>query len=678
MVTVKFPDGSSKEFAPGTTALAVAEGISPRLAKAAVTAEVDGQLTDLAAPLPEGEHTLKILTERDGAPALEVLRHTTAHVLAQAMLRLYGGAVQYTIGPALMDDFQYGFYYDFELPAPIGLEDLPKIEQEMRKIAAEKSPLRRVEVPAHEARERMERLGQRYKVEMIDDLVSKDKVQGVSLYEQADFVDLCRGPHLGDTGGVRAFRLLSVAGAYWRGSEKNKMLTRVYGTAFFDDKSLQAHLARIEEARKRDHRVLGKQLGLFHLSEAVGPGLPLWLPKGAIIRREMEDWLRGELVRRGYSIVYTPHIGRLELYRTSGHYPYYRDSQYPPIVEPETLNRLAAQGCSCSELSNRMVSGELDGYLLKPMNCPHHIEIYKAAARSYRELPLRLAEFGTVYRYEQSGELTGMVRVRGFTQDDAHIFCTADQLESEVASCVDVTKLVLQTLGLTDYRVRVSLRDPTCDKYVGSPENWAQAEANLRSVVRRLGMDATEAVGEAAFYGPKIDFIVRDVLGRDWQLGTIQVDYNLPERFALEYAGADNTPHRPVMVHRAPFGAMERFIGLLIEHYAGAFPLWLSPVQAAVLPVSDKFNEYGRTVLNELLAAGIRAELDDSPQKIGAKIRRATMEKVPYMAVVGQREVDSGQVSVRHRTGTDRGAMGREQFLADLKREIQSKSAAAT
>ena len=677
MVTVTFPDGSSKDYPQGATPLRVAEEISPRLAKAALAADVDGRLTDLATPLPDGTHTLRILTDRDPA-ALEVLRHTTAHVLAQAVIRLYGKDVKYTIGPALTDDFQYGFYYDFELPRPIAAEDLPKIEAEMKRIVSEKVRLQRIELAAEAAKGEFAALGQSYKVEMIDDLVQKENVSAVSLYRQGEFLDMCRGPHLPDTAHLRAFKLLTTAGAYWRGSEKNRMLTRIYGTAFFDEKALQEHLAKVEEAKKRDHRVLGKQLGLFLLSDLVGPGLPLWMPKGAIIRREMEDWLRGELVRRGYDIVFTPHIGRLELYRTSGHYPYYRQSQYPPIIENETMEALAREGCSCSELSNRMVAGQLDGYLLKPMNCPHHIQIYRAAPRSYRDLPVRLAEFGTVYRYEQSGELSGMVRVRGFTQDDAHIFCTPDQLEDEVASCVDLVKLVLSTLGLTQYHVKVSLRGPASDKYVGSPQNWAQAEQNLRNVVRRLDIAFTEAVGEAAFYGPKIDFIDSDVLGREWQLGTIQVDYNLPDRFALEYAGSDNAAHRPVMVHRAPFGSMERFVGLLIEHYAGAFPLWLAPVQAAVLPLSDKFNDYGRRVLEALKAGGLRAELDDSPEKIGAKIRRATLDKVPYMAVVGQREQESGQVAVRHRTAGDCGAAGLEQFLSALKKEIETKSPAGT
>ncbi len=650
--TIKLPDGSTRQYDKPVTALDVAAEISPRLASAALAAQVDGKLVDAAAMLPDGEHELRILTDRDGAAALEVLRHTVAHVLAQAVRRLYGPKVQYTIGPALMNDFQYGFYYDFDMPEPIGDADLPKIEQEMKRICDEKIPVRRDEVPAGKAREEMASLGQDYKVEMIDDLVRAEHVETISLYRQGDFLDMCRGPHLPDTGRIKAFKLLSTAGAYWRGDEKNKMLTRIYGTAFFDRKGLDEHIARVEEARKRDHRVLGKQLGLFLITDAVGPGLPLWMPKGTIIRMELEGWLRGELLKRGYQAVITPHIGRLDLYRTSGHYPYYEHGLFPT-----------------------MSMGEDDGYLLKPMNCPHHIQIYKAEQHSYRDLPVRLSEFGTVYRFEQSGELNGLTRVRGFTQDDAHIFCTPDQLEAEIESCVDLTRCCLQTLGLTDYRVRIGLRDPDSTKYTGSPEGWDRAEENIRSVIRKLGINAMEEKGEAAFYGPKIDFIVKDCIGREWQLGTIQVDYNLPERFGLEYTGSDNAPHRPVMVHRAPLGSPERFIGILIEHFAGAFPLWLAPVQVAVLPVSDKLNDYAADVCRQLREAGMRVELDDSSDKIGAKIRRATIAKVPYMAVVGQREAEAGTVALRHRTAGDHGAMTPEAMIEGLLTEIRTKGA---
>ena len=649
--TIKLPDGSSKQYDEPVTPLDVARGISDGLANAAVAAEVDGVLVDLSTSLGDGEHEVTLLTNRDER-ALEVLRHTAAHVMAQAVRRIYGDDVQYTIGPALMDDFQYGFYYDFDLPKPLGAEDLPAIEAEMKKIVKEKLPLHRRELSVDDAKAEMTGLKQAYKVEMIDDLVRDEAITEVSLYAQGDFMDLCRGPHLRHTGKLKAFKLLSTAGAYWRGDEKNKMLTRIYGTAFFDKKELAAHLERIEEAKKRDHRVIGRQLGLFAISDSVGPGLPLWLPKGAILRMELEGWLRGELLKRGYQPVITPHIGKIELYKTSGHYPYYEHGLFPTM---------------------KMGEGDDEGYLLKPMNCPHHIQIYKASQRSYRELPVRLSEFGTVYRFEQSGELNGLTRVRGFTQDDAHLFCTPEQLEVEVESCVDLTQMILRTLGLTDYRVRIGLRDPDSSKYVGDPANWDLAEENIRHVVRKLGMDFTEEQGEAAFYGPKIDFVVNDCIGREWQLGTIQVDYNLPERFDLEYIGADNTPHRPVMIHRAPLGSPERFIGILIEHFAGAFPLWLSPVQVAVLPVSEKFSEYGAIVAAELREAGLRVDLDDSAEKIGAKIRKATLDKVPYMAVVGGREVESQTVAVRHRTTGDVGASTVGDFLGGLRREIDTK-----
>lgn len=660
-VTIVLPDGSCRNYPAAVSIMQVASDISPRLAKAAIAAEVDGRLCDLSTTLAAGRHEIKILTDRDGR-SMEIVRHTAAHVLAQAMVRIYGRGVQYTIGPALTDDFQYGFYYDFDLPSPIKSEDLPAIEKEMAKIVAEKLPIERIELSVEQAIKQMADLGQKYKVEMINDLVRNEGVSQVSFYRQGEFLDMCRGPHLADTGRLKAFRLITTAGAYWRGDEKNAMLTRIYGTAFFEEKTLAEHLARVEEAKKRDHRVIGKQLGLFLISDAVGPGLPLWLPKGATVRLELENWLRSELSARGYQIVFTPHIGKLDMYRTSGHYPYYKESQFPPI--------LMAEGPCCAEAAN---AGMEEGYLLKPMNCPHHIQIYKAAQRSYRDLPVRLAEFGTVYRYEQSGELGGLTRVRGFTQDDAHIFCTPEQVEAELESCVGLAKMVLEALNLRDYHVRVSLRDPSSDKYVGEARNWDMAEANIRSVVKKLGMNYIEAPGEAAFYGPKIDFVVNDCIGRQWQLGTVQVDYNLPQRFGLEYIGADNRPHQPVMVHRAPFGSLERFIGVLIEHFAGAFPLWLSPVQVAVLSVSEKFNDYARKVAADLKAAGIRIELDESSEKIGAKIRRCTLDKVPYMAVIGQREQESGTVAVRHRTEGDRGATSVADFLAALQQEIRSK-----
>ena len=653
-VSVKLPDGSKLDYGQAVSVLQVVRDISAGLASAALAAEVDGCLCDLSAELADGQHDLKVITDRDER-ALEILRHTAAHVLAQAVVRLYGADVQYTIGPALTDDFQYGFYYDFDLPEPISAEDLPKVEAQMKKIVAEKLPIQRIELPIKQAKAEMSKLGQRYKCEMIDDLAREEGLEVISLYRQGDFLDMCRGPHLPDTGKVKSFKLLAVAGAYWRGDETKKMLTRIYGIAFFGGKQLEDHMARIEEAKKRDHRVLGKRLGLFTMSEEVGPGLPLWMPKGTIIRRELEGWLSGELTKRGYQQVVTPHIGKISLFRTSGHYPYYEHGLFPDMKADRSQD---------------------NGYLLKPMNCPFHIQIYKVTQRSYRELPIRLAEFGTVYRFEQSGELSGLIRVRGFTQDDAHIFCTPQQLEAEIESCVELTQLVLKTLELTNYRVRIGLRDPDSSKYVGQSKNWDLAEENIRHVVRKLGMNYTEEPGEAAFYGPKIDFMVKDCIGREWQLGTIQVDYNLPERFDMEYTGPDNAPRRPVMIHRAPLGSPERFIGILIEHFAGAFPLWLSPVQAAVLPVSEKFNDYARKVAEKLRSGNVRVELDHSPEKLGAKIRRATLDKVPYMAVIGAREVEAGTVAVRDRTEGDRGAMPLDDFLAGLITEIDSKGQA--
>jgi len=649
MITIKLPDGVIKEYSDEITLADIAMEISPELAKHALVAEVDGELVDLSTKINDGTHTVRILTE-DDERSLEILRHTTAHVLAQAVRRLFGDEVQYTIGPALVEDSQYGFYYDFDLPAPISADDLPRIEQEMRKIIKEKIPIERLELPAEQAKERFTRLGQKYKVEMIDDLVKNEGVSSISLYKQGDFIDMCRGPHLPDTGKVKAFKLLTTAGAYWRGDENNPMLTRIYGTAFFDEKQLTEHIERIEEAKKRDHRVLGKQLGLFLISNAVGQGLPLWLPKGTIIRIELQNWLRDELFKQGYQFVFTPHIGKVDLYRTSGYYPYYEHGLFP-AMEVE-------QG---------------QAYLLKPMNCPHHIQIYLSAPRTYRNLPLRLAEFGTVYRLEQSGELSGLIRVRGFTQDDAHIFCTPEQLLEEVESCANLAKMVLETVGLNDYRVRIGLRDPDSSKYTGSKENWDLAEDNIRQVVRKLQLDYTEEPGEAAFYGPKIDFITKDCIGREWQLGTIQVDYNLPERFNLEYIGPDNVPHRPVMIHRAPLGSLDRFIGILIEHFAGAFPLWLAPVQVAVLPVSEKSADYAQKVLKQLQDVRLRAEVDASPDKIGAKIRRWTMEKVPYMFIIGQREVENETVSVRKRKAGQVGTFRLTEVIELLKIERDTR-----
>ena len=647
MANVKLPDGSVLELPTGATPRDAAERIGPRLAQACLAAVVDGQLVGLDAPLGEsGTVELRLLTQRD-PEALDVMRHSCAHVMARAVMRLFEG-VQLAFGPTVDN----GFYYDFDLPRPLSEEDFPRIEEEMARLVAEDEPFERVELPRGEAIALCRDLGQSLKVEHLEEGLADEPV--VSFYRQGEFLDLCRGPHVPSAGRIGAFKLLSVAGAYWKGDARRRQLQRLYGTAWFTRQELDDHLKRLDEAKRRDHRVLGRQLELFLIDPMVGSGLVLWLPKGAMIRRELESFLYAELLRHGYQPVYTPNIGRVELYETSGHFPYYRDSQFPPI---------------------EMADGER--YLLKPMNCPHHIKIYQSKPRSYRELPLRLAEFGTVYRFEQSGELSGMIRVRGFTQDDAHIFCTEDQVADEFRGCLEMTRFVLETLGMTDYRVRLSLRDPKSDKYVGSPEVWQRAEDALRRVCGGMALPRLEeAVGEAAFYGPKADFIVADCIGREWQLGTVQLDYNLPsaERFNLEYIGPDNQPHRPVMIHRAPFGSLERFVGMLIEHFAGAFPLWLAPEQVRVLPVSEKFESYAREVHAELARAGLRAATDLRAEKVGAKIRDAQLEKIPYMFVCGGREQQSRAVSVRHRREGDLGAMSLDAAVRRLREEAASKA----
>jgi len=647
MLAVKLPNGSLLEYSRRVRPAEVAAEIGPRLAKEALAAEVDGQVVGLDAPLPEvGQVSLKLLTKKD-PEALGVMRHSAAHVMARAVMRLFEG-VQLAFGPTV----EHGFYYDFQLEHPISEDDFPKIEAEMERIVREDEPFERVEMDRAEAIQFCKDLGQTLKVEHLEDGLSQQ--QTVSFYRQGEFIDLCRGPHVPGPGAIGAFKLTSVAGAYWKGDSSRQQLQRLYGTAWFSKKDLDEHLERLEEAKRRDHRVLGKQLDLFLIDPKVGSGLVLWLPKGAIVRRELEGFIYGELVRRGYQMVYTPVIGNVGLYETSGHYPYYAESQFPPV---------------------EMADG--DRYLLRPMNCPHHIRIYQSRPRSYRDLPLRLAEFGTVHRFEQSGELSGMIRVRGFTQDDAHIFCTEEQVADEFRGCVEMTQFVLDTLGLNDYRVRLGFRDPDSSKYVGGAEVWDRAEAALVKVCAEMNLpDVSTEPGEAAFYGPKADFVVKDCIGREWQLGTVQLDYNLPspERFDLEYIGPDNQPHRPVMIHRAPFGSLERFVGILIEHFAGAFPLWLAPEQVRVLTVSQKFEEYGREVERRAKAAGLRAGGDHRSEKIGAKIRDARLELVPCMFVVGGREMEQGTVSVRDRREGDLGAMPFEDAVARLKGEIDEKT----
>ena len=579
---------------------------------------------------------------------LEELRHSTAHVLATAVLRLWPDALL-DIGPPT----DAGFYYDFDMAHRLSDEDFPKIEAEMKKVVKEKQSFIRKEVSRAEAKAFFEEKKQSYKVGRLADI---PETEAISFYSNGEFTDLCAGTHLKNTGEITAFKLLRLAGAYHRGDEKNKMLQRIYGTAFGSKEELDGSLKVAEEALTRDHRKLGKELDLFLIDDEVGQGLVMWTPNGAIVRHEMQKFLLEELAKRGYQQVFTPHIGRLSLYRTSGHFPYYQESQYPPLVDRETMDKLAKEGCSCAELSNRIEKGEIEGYLLKPMNCPMHIRIYASRPKSYRDLPVRLAEFGTVYRWEQSGELNGMTRVRGFTQDDAHLFCTEEQVAKEVEGCLEMVRLVLDTLGIGDFRVRVGLRDPASDKYVGSKEGWDKAEKAVKEAAMKLGVKTSEEPGEAAFYGPKIDFVVKDVIGREWQLGTVQVDYNLPERFDLSYTGADNQKHRPVMIHRAPFGSLERFTGVLIEHFRGAFPVWLAPEQARFLPVNDQMVAYAEKVAEEFKVAGLRVSVDKKGDKLGAQIRRGQLEKVPFLLVCGNREAEAGQVAVRSREKGDEAA----------------------
>ena len=599
---------------------------------------------------------------------VEEIRHSAAHVLATAVLRLYPDT-QLDIGPPT----DSGFYYDFDSEVPFTPEILLEIEDEMKKVIKENQRFERLEVSREEAVSMIKEIGQStYKLGRLDDIPAGETI---SFYRNGEFIDLCAGSHVSYTKKIKAFKLLNIAGSYHRGDSSQKQLQRIYGTAFASKDELSQYLQRIEEAKLRDHRVVGKDLGLFHIDEQVGQGLVLWKPNGAIIRQELEGFITEQLNLQGYSQVYTPHIGKLDLYRTSGHFPYYQDSQYPPIIHRECLEELAEEGCTCSELSNKLEKGEIDGYLLKPMNCPMHIRIFKSEQHSYRDLPVRLAEFGTVYRWEQSGELNGMTRVRGFTQDDAHLFIREDQLQDEIQGCLSLVKLVFSTLGMNDYRVRVSLRDPQSDKYVGAPEAWDKAETALRQAVKTLGVDYEEELGEAAFYGPKIDFVVKDVIGREWQLGTVQVDYNLPERFDLSYVGKDNQNHRPVMIHRAPFGSMERFCGVLIEHFGGNFPTWLAPEQVRLLPMNDDLIPYAESCLEKLKAKGVRASIDGQSAKLGAKIRKAETDKIPHMLILGKREAEEGKVSLRSRSNPDLdGPLIMDEIVTLITSEISSKS----
>jgi len=598
---------------------------------------------------------------------LEELRHSASHILATAVLRLFPD-VKLDIGPPT----DTGFYYDFDTEHKFTAEDLEKIEAEMKKVVNENQRFERFECTREEAAKLIREIGQeRYKLGRLADIPEGETI---SFYRNGEFIDLCAGSHVNYTKKVKAFKLLNVAGAYHRGDEKNKQLQRIYGTAFASKEELEQYLQRLEEARQRDHRKIGREMGLFQIDEAVGQGLILWKPNGAIIRQELQNFIAEQLRLQDYDQVFTPHIGKLDLYRTSGHFPYYRESQFTPIVEGEALEKLSEEGCSCAELSNRLNAGVINGFLLKPMNCPMHIKIYASEPRSYRDLPIRLAEFGTVYRWEQSGELNGMTRVRGFTQDDAHIFCTEEQVAAEIRGCLDLVKTVFNTLGMHDYRVRIGLRDPDSSKYTGNADGWNKAEAALREAAAGLGVPYTEEPGEAAFYGPKIDFVVKDVIGREWQLGTVQVDYNLPVRFGIEYTGADNQPHPPVMIHRAPFGSMERFTGVLIEHFAGNFPVWLAPEQVRLIPITDDQIAFAEELGARLKAAGLRFWIDRQSDKMGAKIRRAELDKVPYMFVIGKNEVEQNSVSLRSRVHKEQeGSYGVEAAMDLLLTEVRER-----
>lgn len=688
--------------------------IGPGLARSAIAGKYslngDSHIVDLNRPLPDG-CTLTILTSSDeNAESLSVLRHSTAHVMAEAVCKLFPGT-KLVYGPPLED----GFYYDIDLSRPLTPDDFPKIEEEMSRIVKENRSFSRYELPRSDAMAKLATEQNRYKV----DNAERAEGDSLSFYvtgsRGTNFEDLCRGPHIPSTGTIKAFKIRQVSRSHYRGDVNDQPLQRIYGTAFFKQASLTEHLQRLEEAKKRDHRVIGKELDLFHISDQVGSGLILWLPKGTVVRTQLQKFLTEEMIKLGYELVVTPHIGQLGMYRCSGHYPYYEDAQFPAMFESDRGKAIQsvlqlAQHVNTSKTADPAKTASVDslldsiqkawgpiegvragapldetikacyaalvhesGYLLKPMNCPHHIQIYASRPRSYRDLPVRLAEYGTVYRFEQSGEIGGLTRVRGFTQDDAHLFCTAEQLPEELMTTVQLTRKVLETLGMKDYRVRLGMRDPASDKYVGSAENWEKAENAIRRAAQESGVSYTEEKGEAAFYGPKIDFVVKDCIGRSWQLGTVQADYTQPIRFKLSYIGADNAPHTPIMIHRAPFGSMERFVGILIEHFAGAFPLWLSPVQAAVVTVSEKSDAFARSVYDRLRAADLRATLDLSSEKIGPKKHRWRSEKVNYILVVGEQEASNDAVNVNDRDGKTIGTMSVDAFLAASKKEIDSK-----
>ena len=642
MINVNLPDGSVRQYEKGTTALDVAKSISEGLARNVLAARVNGDVIDATRELPENT-TLQLLTWND-EDGKSTMWHSSAHLMAEALEFFYPG-IKLAIGPPVAN----GFYYDVDfMEHSISEKDLEKIEQKMKELAKEKNPYVRKEVSKADAISYFTDRQDPYKLELIDGLEDGN----ITFYTQGNFTDLCRGPHIPDTGFIKAVKLTAIAGAYWRGDENNKQLTRIYGVTFPKQSELEDHLQKLEEAKRRDHRKLGKELELFTFSQKVGQGLPLWLPKGAALRERLENFLKKAQRKAGYDQVITPHIGNKELYVTSGHYAKYGEDSFQPIRTPDPNEE----------------------FYLKPMNCPHHCEIFKSKPRSYKDLPARFAEFGTVYRYEQSGELHGLTRVRGFTQDDAHIFCSQDQVKEEFKNVIDIVLYVLKTLNFQNFKAQISLRDPeNLEKYIGSDENWEKAEQAIIEAAAEKNLNTVVAYGEAAFYGPKLDFMVQDALGREWQLGTIQVDYNLPERFELEYTGADNQKHRPVMIHRAPFGSMERFVAVLLEHCAGDFPLWLSTEQFAILPISEKYNDYAENLSQLLNNYDIRGFVDDRNEKIGKKIREAELKKIPFMLIVGEKEAENKEVSVRQRGQGDKGSMSIESFAEIVRKAIEEE-----
>ena len=639
MIEITLPDGSVKTVETGTTALDIAVGISEGLARNVLAAEVAGEVVDPQRPIMESS-TLKLLTFRD-QEGKNTMWHSSAHLLAEALESMFDG-IKFWVGPPV----EYGFYYDVDFGEHTFTDGhIADVEKKMLELAKQRNPFIRKKLSKADAIKYFEERGDEYKLDLLERLEDGT----ITTYTQGGFTDLCRGPHMPHTGFVKAAKITAIAGAYWKGDEKNKQLTRVYGITFPKKKELTEYLELLEQAKARDHRKLGKELDLFHFSEKVGQGLPLWLPKGADLRSRLENFLKEAQRKSGYQPVITPHIGSKELYVTSGHYAKYGEDSFQPIKTPS----------------------ENEEFLLKPMNCPHHCEIYKARPKTYKDLPVRFAEFGTVYRYEQSGELHGLTRVRGFTQDDAHIFCTNEQVKEEVSNVIDLVLYIFKTLDFVDFIVQVSLRDPDKpDKYIGSDENWEKAEKAIREVAESKDLETIVEYGEAAFYGPKLDFMVRDAIGRTWQLGTVQIDYNLPERFELEYVGSDNKKHRPVMIHRAPFGSMERFVAILIEHCAGKFPLWLTPEQARVLALSDKYNDYAEEVSIVLENHDIRALVDSRSEKVGKKIRDAELEKIPYMLIVGENEKSEGTVSVRKQGEGDVGTMTIKAFAERIRSEV--------